>query len=157
MVRHEIRQAAAREGGFGGFIASALPDAVIDAIVAQEYGPLSPGRCLSLVLGRTPHPASSTPRNLVEGLNYDGQWVADVPVQGSCPAAHMTLFVHGTSIVGSVRNPLGISAINGQIGKAGDGQIQIDGFGGRVKFSNGSFTADYFNACGERRAIGRRT
>jgi len=56
IVRAEVRQAAAREGGFG-VVAGVLPDAVIDSIVAAQYGPLSPPRCIVLAFHGTPLPA----------------------------------------------------------------------------------------------------
>ncbi len=56
IVRAEVRQAATREGGFG-VVAGVLPDAVIDSIVAAQYGPLSPSRCIVLAFHGTPLPA----------------------------------------------------------------------------------------------------
>jgi hypothetical protein len=49
IVRAEARQEAEREGGFG-VVAAALPDGVIDSIIAARYGPLSPGRCIAIAL-----------------------------------------------------------------------------------------------------------
>lgn len=54
IVRAEVRQAAERAGGFGGVVAAALPDSVIDSIIAAQYGPLSPGRCISLAFEGAP-------------------------------------------------------------------------------------------------------
>jgi hypothetical protein len=158
ILRVEVRQEAAREDSFGGVIASALPDSIIDGIIAIQYGPLSPGRCIALAFSVAPQPATPAPQSVAEGLNYEGKWVADVPVQGSCPASHMTLFVHGAYIAGSVVNPAGTFAISGQIDGNGNGDIQINGslWRGRIKFSHDQFAADYFNNCGERRAIGKR-
>jgi hypothetical protein len=51
IVRYEIRQEALRQGGFGAAIAAVLPDAALDAIVATKYGSLTPGRCISILLG----------------------------------------------------------------------------------------------------------
>jgi hypothetical protein len=48
ILRAEVRQEATSAGGFGGFLASALPDAVIDELLAAQYGALSPGRCIEL-------------------------------------------------------------------------------------------------------------
>jgi len=87
---------------------------------------------------------------------FDGQWIADVPVQGTCPASHMTLFVHGQAIEGSVVNPAGTFAIMGDVDPAGDGQIKIGDFTGHIKFIGDRFAADYLNTCGERQAIGKR-
>jgi hypothetical protein len=91
-----------------------------------------------------------------QNLGYDGQWVADVPVQGACPAAHMTLFVSGASIVGNVANSAGTFPITGQIDANGKGTLKIVDFRGRIVFLKDRFAADYFNSCGERRAIGRK-
>jgi hypothetical protein len=88
--------------------------------------------------------------------SFDGQWIADVPVQGTCPASHMTLFVHGRAIDGSVFNPAGTFAITGEVDKTGQGQIKIGDFVSHIKFLEDHFAADYFNACGERQAIGKR-
>lgn len=59
IVRAEVRQAAQREGGLGGVLAAALPDQVIDGILAAQVGPLSPGRCVALAV--TGLPAEHTP------------------------------------------------------------------------------------------------
>jgi hypothetical protein len=65
IVRAKIRQEAAREGGFGGFLASALPDAVINGLLEAQYGPLSPGRCIGLAfMGPLPQaPAGQPPQS----------------------------------------------------------------------------------------------
>lgn len=49
VLRAEVRQAAAREGGLT-LIVSALPDEAIDALLAARFGPMSPARCLQLTL-----------------------------------------------------------------------------------------------------------
>lgn len=95
-------------------------------------------------------------QSLAKPPSLDGQWIADVPVQGKCPAAHLTLFVLGGSIIGSVYNGTGTFPITGHIDDSGNGNITIVEFGGRIKFSNDRFAADYFNACGERRAVGKK-
>jgi hypothetical protein len=61
IVRAQVRQEAAREGGFGA-VASALPDGVIDSIIAAQYGPLSPGRCIALAFEGAPLQAPTAPR-----------------------------------------------------------------------------------------------
>jgi hypothetical protein len=61
ILRAQIRQEAAREGGFGGFVGSALPDVVVDGIIASQYGPLSPGRCIVLALQGPPPQATDAP------------------------------------------------------------------------------------------------
>lgn len=62
ILRAQIRQEAARAGGFGGFVGSALPDAVLDTIIAAQYGHLSPGRCITLALAGPPSQAPVAPR-----------------------------------------------------------------------------------------------
>jgi hypothetical protein len=72
IVRAEARQAAEREGGFGGAVAAAVPDGVIDGIIAAQYGPLSPGRCIVLMLKGTPsQPASAQQRAPVPVMQPD--------------------------------------------------------------------------------------
>lgn len=53
IVRAEVRQEAERKGGFGA-LAAALPDGVIDSIIAAQYGPLSPGRCIAIAFRGAP-------------------------------------------------------------------------------------------------------
>jgi hypothetical protein len=53
ILRAEIRQEAAREGGFS-LVVSALPDSAIDAILAAQFGPMSPGRCIQVALSEPP-------------------------------------------------------------------------------------------------------
>jgi hypothetical protein len=55
ILRERIRQQAVREGGqLGGFLATALPDNVLDGLIAAQYGALSPGHCVTLLLNGTP-------------------------------------------------------------------------------------------------------
>lgn len=63
VMRAQIRQEAARQGGFGA-VAAALPDGVIDGIIADQYGPLSPGRCIVLAFGAAPVKALSAPHSV---------------------------------------------------------------------------------------------
>ncbi len=63
IMRAQIRQEAAQQGGFGAIVA-ALPDGVIDGIIADQYGPLSPGRCIALALGAAPVQAPTAPRSV---------------------------------------------------------------------------------------------
>lgn len=51
MLRESVRQQASREGGFSGFISSVLPDSVLNGIIADRYGALSPTRCVGVLLG----------------------------------------------------------------------------------------------------------
>jgi len=53
ILRAEVRQEASRQGGFA-LVVSALPDAAIDALLAAQFGPLSPGRCIQLAFSRPP-------------------------------------------------------------------------------------------------------
>jgi hypothetical protein len=94
---------------------------------------------------------------LAQAIGYDGQWIADVPRQGTCPASHMTLFVHDAGrIDGSVFNPLGTFPITGQIDQNGMGTFRIRAFAGHIRFAGNEFAAVYANDCGERRALGMR-
>lgn len=54
IVRAQIRQEAARSGGFGGVVVSILSDTIIDGIVTDIIGPLSPGRCLAVAFEGAP-------------------------------------------------------------------------------------------------------
>jgi hypothetical protein len=61
ILRAQIRQEAAHKGGFG-IVASALPDGVIDAMIATQYGPLSPGRCIAVAFaGASPQAPAAPP------------------------------------------------------------------------------------------------
>ena len=60
ILRAEIRQEAAREGGFG-LVVSALPDSAIDAILAAQFGPMSPGRCMQLAIAGPPIRPQTSP------------------------------------------------------------------------------------------------
>lgn len=50
VLRVQVREQAAREGGAQGILASAISDSVLDTLLAVRYGPLTPGRCLATVL-----------------------------------------------------------------------------------------------------------
>src|SRR5258708_21007896 len=54
MLRVEARQQTAHEGGGGALLATALSDSLLDTLLGARYGPLTPGRCLELVLRREP-------------------------------------------------------------------------------------------------------
>jgi hypothetical protein len=54
MLRVEARQNAAHDGGGAALVATAISDSVLDTLLAARYGPLTPGRCLGLVLRREP-------------------------------------------------------------------------------------------------------
>ena len=49
----EVRQQASREGGIA-LILAALPDSVLGAMIAAQFGPLTPGRCIVLALNGAP-------------------------------------------------------------------------------------------------------
>ena len=55
ILRERFRQQAVREGGrLGGFVATAMPDNVLDGMIAAQYGALSPGHCIDLLLHGVP-------------------------------------------------------------------------------------------------------
>jgi hypothetical protein len=54
ILRVQVREQAARSGGAQGFITGAISDNLLDTLLASRYGPLTPGRCLSLVFSREP-------------------------------------------------------------------------------------------------------
>jgi hypothetical protein len=57
ILRERFRQQVVREGGqLGGFVATAMPDNVLDGLIASQYGPLSPGHCVSLLVKGAPEP-----------------------------------------------------------------------------------------------------
>jgi hypothetical protein len=63
ILRERVRHQAAHEGGgFGSFLATALPDNVVDGIIAAQHGPLSPGRCISLLFDGSPSGPTVGPR-----------------------------------------------------------------------------------------------
>jgi hypothetical protein len=63
ILRERIRQRAVSEGGqLGGFLATAMPDNVLDGLIATQYGPLSPGRCISLLMKGAPEPPRGAPQ-----------------------------------------------------------------------------------------------
>jgi len=53
ILRAEVRQEAARQGGIAAIVYT-LPDAAIDTLLAAQFGPLSPGRCLQLAIAGPP-------------------------------------------------------------------------------------------------------
>lgn len=57
MLRERVRQQVAREGGqLGSFVVTAMPDNVLDGLIAAQYGALSPGHCLNLLVNGLPEP-----------------------------------------------------------------------------------------------------
>jgi hypothetical protein len=61
IVRAEVRQQAVREGQFAQVLAAVIPDSVIDAMIASQYGQLTPGRCISLAFAGVPPHAPAPP------------------------------------------------------------------------------------------------
>lgn len=88
---------------------------------------------------------------------FDGKWVADLPAQERCPAAHLVINVRGDTISGEVVNSSGTFPINGR-NDNGVGTLRVnnsDENNGTVRFSDRKFVADYINAsCGTRHAEG---
>jgi len=54
ILRAQVRQEAAHEGGLGAAVATMLPDNVIDGLTATQYGALTPGRCVTLLFNPAP-------------------------------------------------------------------------------------------------------
>lgn len=54
ILRVQARQQAAHDGGGAAMLTAALSDSVIDTLLDARYGPLTPGRCLGLVLRGEP-------------------------------------------------------------------------------------------------------
>ena len=62
ILRERVRQQAVREGGrLGSFVATAIPDNVLDGLIASQYGALSPGRCIDLIVRGYPKPREAQP------------------------------------------------------------------------------------------------
>jgi len=92
--------------------------------------------------------------------SFDGRWIADLPIQGGCQAAHLVIDVRGQRISGTVTNS-GVSyPVTGTLSNGGSGRIQINGSdanSGTIRFSATEFAAQYMNAsCGLRAVVGRR-
>jgi hypothetical protein len=54
MLRQTTREQATRQGGFAAFIGTVTSDAVIDGMLAVQYGALTPGRCISILINPPP-------------------------------------------------------------------------------------------------------
>ncbi|HXZ03036.1 MAG TPA: hypothetical protein VEI03_23820 [Stellaceae bacterium] len=52
ILRMKMREQAQAQQGLNAMLASALPDQAVDALMAAEYGPLTPQRCLAALMGR---------------------------------------------------------------------------------------------------------
>lgn len=91
MLRESVRQ---RDG-----LAAVLPDSIIDLALAAQYGPLSPGRCLTILINNLSTPVSNTvhasrpeiaepvPRPALQPAPVTAQdpmqWAAQMTVQAS--------------------------------------------------------------------------
>jgi hypothetical protein len=68
IVRWIARDALAREGKeLGGVISSLAPDSIIDATIATQYGPLSPGSCVKILVAEWGAPKPLPPRDKPAG------------------------------------------------------------------------------------------
>jgi hypothetical protein len=67
-----------------GFVAWAIPDSVLDGIIAAEYGPLIPGRCIGLLLGPR---ESTTTQSTGDPRRVQGATPPAIPTSG--PAASL--------------------------------------------------------------------
>jgi hypothetical protein len=84
-------------------------------------------------------PSAPLPQPSANRGSYDGRWVADLPAQGSCPAAHLIINVRDNTISGTVANPSGTYPVNGRSGNNGEGTIRInnsDENSGTIRFSD---------------------
>ena len=50
ILRVRVREEAATRGGADAFLVNAMSDSLLDTALGAQYGPLTPGRCLSIVL-----------------------------------------------------------------------------------------------------------
>lgn len=51
ILRVRIREEAAAQRGAAAALAMILPDQAIDALLAAQYGPLTPLRCTAILMG----------------------------------------------------------------------------------------------------------
>ena len=87
ILRAEIRQEAAREGRLA-IVALAMPDSVIDAMIAAQYGPLSPGRCIAIAFSGAPLQAPTPPPSHVVTVKFaiaDGAPMVNAEVRVFAP------------------------------------------------------------------------
>lgn len=61
ILREQARMEAEREGGLAA-LASALSDRAIDALLAAQFGPMTPLRCIQIAMGGPPALSSPPPR-----------------------------------------------------------------------------------------------
>jgi hypothetical protein len=128
--------------------------------------PVLVGMSFLALIGYGPTSASQPAQRIspTQGIlsTYDGQWVADVPPAGNCPAAHMEIEVRSGVIRGTVTDSAGAFPVKGRINEDGSGAMILhrafnkNAFAGVVRFSANQFDVDY-DPCGTRHAIGHRT
>jgi hypothetical protein len=51
ILRERQREQTAAQRGLSAALASALPDQAVDALLAAQYGPLTPQRCVAVLVG----------------------------------------------------------------------------------------------------------
>ncbi len=54
ILRQVKRENAGAQGSLERAVAAAAPDSVIDRMLALQYGPLTPGKCLRILSGQAP-------------------------------------------------------------------------------------------------------
>jgi hypothetical protein len=54
VLRVRSKEQAAREGVPNALLAGIVSDQILDSMLAAKFGPLTPGRCLGLVLQNEP-------------------------------------------------------------------------------------------------------
>jgi hypothetical protein len=82
ILRAQIRQEAVREGQFAQVLAAVVPDSLIDAMIANQYGELTPGRCIALMIAgpqQAAAPHAVPPDRLSPVPQRDGQGGTAIP------------------------------------------------------------------------------
>lgn len=59
VLRTHVREDALRESQLRGFIANPMPASVLNAIIAAQYGLLTPAKCVSTLLGASGWPPTA--------------------------------------------------------------------------------------------------
>lgn len=55
ILRERIRQQEMHDGGpVSRFLATEMPNKVLDGLIAAQYGPMTPGRCIDLLVNGLP-------------------------------------------------------------------------------------------------------
>ena len=131
ILRVQVRQEAARQSDFGQFISVATPDSVVDALLSARVGPLTPGKCLTLLLNQySVRPAVTTPETSAAGqaapsgpapVDYG---LTTLPTsEGSCAWSH-------------------ISSLEQRLQDMTNG-LFMPGSGSAVRFSDGGYQVSY--------------